>query len=701
MTPPRPPGRRPPGPGRSPRAPRPIERSPGLEEDQEHLLRQAARPPASSLKRLEEEEKELARRTTSVHAGLRLSFMGVVILGLFSAVIFRLWSLQVLNSSQALKSVTSITTRPVTVTPPRGLIEARGGQVVVSDKVEPVVTLNRQVAANDPAVISRLSVALNIPVAQIKADLANQQNSIYQPVPVEVGVPASSVVYLAEHRSLFPGVSVSDVAERQYPYKSLAAQSLGYVGDINSAQLQALQKQGYTAGDVIGQSGIEAEYEKFLRGQPGVRNILVDAAGVPVGTKSVTPAKPGDEVVLNMDLALEKTAQSYLAQELSTLQATGYPGATSGSVVVLDPQNGAVLAMVSLPSYNPQWWVGGISEQHYRYLTSLSASDPLLNRAIQGEYTPGSTFKIATATAALRTGLITPYTYINDPGSFTIPNCTGNCTFIDAESGGCYCNVTKAIAISDDVFFYTMGFDFFVNQRRYGPDPIQKAAAQYGFGRQPGIDLPPGSANTGQVDSPQLRQYLHRLAPKAYPYTYYGPGDALETAFGQGETLVSPIQLAEAYSTFANGGTRYAPRLAAEIISPSGKVVKRIKPKVLGHVPLSPADHAAMLQGFEDEVLTPGGTAYQDFVSLHYPYAQMPIAGKTGTSNVSATNPNLTDSLYVAFGPVSHPTYCIAAVIPRAGYGAGAAAPVVFHIFEWLIHHPLPKLRPSAPQGAG
>ncbi len=699
MAPGRPPSRRPPGASGPGRAPRPVGRSPGLEEPEDRSLR--SRPPASSLKRLEEEEREWARRTTSVHAGLRLSVMGVIILGLFSAIIFRLWSLQVLHSSQALRSVTTLTTRQVVVTPPRGLIEARGGQVIVSDKVEPVVTLNRQVASIHPAVIGRLSIALGVPVSQIKADLANTQTSIYQPAPIEVGVPASQVVYLAEHRSLFPGVTISDIAERQYPYKDLAAQTLGYLGQISPGQLKVLENQGYLPGDLIGQSGIEAEYERYLRGSPGVRNLLVNNYGQPVGTKSIRPAKPGDEVVLNMDLALEETAQSYLAQEMRTLQSTGYPGATSGSVVVMDPQNGAVLAMVSLPSYNPQWWVGGISEQHYRYLTSQSASDPLLNRAIQGEYTPGSTFKLATATAALRTGLITPYTYINDPGSFTIPNCTGSCTFIDAGPGGCYCNVTKAIAISDDVFFYTMGFDFFVQQKKYGPTPIQQAAAQYGFGRQPGIDLPPGSANTGQVDSPQLRKYLHRLAPKAYPYTYYGPGDALETAFGQGETLVSPLQLAEAYSTFANGGTRYAPRLAAEIISPSGKVVKRIRPKVLGHVPLSPVDHAAMLHGFEDEVLTPGGTAYQDYVGLHYPYAQMPIAGKTGTSNISATNPNLTDSLYVAFGPVSHPIYCIAAVIPRAGYGAGAAAPVVFRIFEWLIHHPLPKLRPSAPQGAG
>lgn len=686
------PGRRPERSGRARFAPKVIERSPGLEEDPRGW--EAVRPhPQSTLKRIEDEEREQARRSERIRVRIRLTAMGAVILALFSIMVFRLWSLQVLHSTSARSSVIADVTADVTITPPRGLIEARGGQVLVSDKVEPVVTLSRQVAADDPTVVRRLAVFLGLSVRSIDATLNDQQDSIYEPAPIAVGVPTNDIVYLAEHKALFPGVSVSDVAERQYPFGETAAQTLGYVSDIPSYALKAYERQGYSAGDLVGLTGIEQQYEKYLRGQTGVKQLLLDPAGDPVGVKHVTAAKPGDTVVLNLDLGLEQTAAKDLAAQIDALQASN-PLVSSGAVVVENPQNGQILAMVSLPSYDPSWWVGGLSEAHWNYLRSASANTPLFNRAIDGTYTPGSTFKIATATAALDDGLITPGTYINDPGSFTLPNCTGLCTFLDAESGGCYCNVTKALAISDDVFFYTLGYWFYTQPGRYGTEPIQKAAGAYGFGKTPAIDLPDAAA--GDVDSPAWRRYLHSNYPKDYPYTYYGPGDALETAFGQGETLVTPLQLADAYSTFANGGTDYAPEVASEIVNPEGKLVRRISPKVEGHARLSSADREAMLQGFEAEVTSPQGTGYSALQLTHYPYPELPIAGKTGTSQVSATNANQTDSLYVAFGPVSHPKYCIAVIIPNGGYGAQASAPVAFRLFEYLIHNPVASVRPAS-----
>ncbi|MHB1986691.1 MAG: penicillin-binding protein 2 [Acidimicrobiales bacterium] len=684
--------------------PKAVQRSPGLDEDERS--RTTSRTPPSSLRRMEGEEKELARRSETVRVGLRLTVMGAVVLGLFSVMIFRLWSLQVLHSSSAINSVLNLTTRDVPISPPRGLIEARGGQVIVSDKVEPVVTLNRQIAASDPAVVERLAVALGMPLAQIQATIADQQDSIYQPVPVEVGVSPSTIVYLSEHRAMFPGVTVSNVAERQYPYGDLAAQTLGYVGDISASELKQLQSQGYTQGDVLGQSGIEAQYERYLRGRTGIRQLEVDAAGDPVGTKHITPALPGDEVVLNMDLGLQRAAEADLQNQISYLDQQGN-AVHSGAVVVENPQTGAILAMASSPTYNPAWWVGGMSTSHYQQLTSASSNDPLINRAIQGLYTPGSTFKLATATAALNDaeylppyGPLTPYTMISDPGSFTIPNCTSGCTFQDDASLGCgSCNVVTAIAMSDDVFFYTLGYWFYQQPGRYGRDPIQKVAAEYGLGQPSGIDLP--GALPGQVDSPQLRVLQHKQDPAAFPNTYYGPGDALQTAFGQGETVITPLALANAYSTFANGGTRYAPELASEIISPTGKVVKRIRPRVMARVPLPAATRQAMMSGFEQEVTSPIGTGYPPAQLTNYPYSKLPIAGKTGTSQVNATNSNYTDALYVAFGPVSSPKYCIAVVIPGGGYGDLAAAPVAFRLFEYLIKHPLGKVTPKTPSGAG
>ncbi len=700
---PSPPGRRTPDASR-PRpgdpsaryAPRSIQRSPGLDEDP--ATHDPRRPAASPLKRLEEERKEQARRRESVRVGVRLTAMGIVVIGLFGVMVFRLWSLQVLHSSSAISNVISLTTRDVAITPPRGLIEARGGQVLVSNKVEPVITLNRQVAAADPAVVRRLAVTLGISLAQITAAINDQQDSIYQPVPVEVGASPSVIVYLSEHRSMFPGVTVSNVAEPQYPYGSLASQVLGFTGAISPAELKQLKGQGYVPGDVIGQAGIEWQYERYLRGRTGTRQLLVDASGDPVGTKHVVPAVPGDNVVLNIDIGLQRAAQSILQGEIRSLAGNGV---NSGAVVVEDPRNGAILAMASAPNYNPSWWVGGMSTAHYKALTRASAHEPMLNRAIQGLYTPGSTFKLATATAALNTGLVTPYTLISDPGSFTVPNCSGSCTFYNNAGESCgACNIVTGLSMSDDVFFYTLGYWFYSRASQYGPDPIQKAASAYGWGRPSGIDLP--GEYYGQVDSPQLRVAQHRQNPSAFPNTYYGPGNAIITAFGQGETLLTPLQLANAYATFANGGTRYSPRVAAEIVSPTGRVIRRIRPRVMDHVSLPSTTYQTILRGLEGVFTQPIGTAYPTAQALHYPYAKLPLAGKTGTSQLTAnTNSNNTDSLFVAFGPTSNPKYVIAAAIPHAGYGASAAAPVVIKLFEYLIHHPTGPLRPSAPAGAG
>ncbi len=710
-----PPGRRRPTPSRRPLgqghvgpvrssaparyAPKAVERSPGLDDEQK------GRAPASSLKRLEEEERDQARRAETVRVGLRLTVMGVVVLGLFSVMIFRLWSLQVLNSSSARDQVLSLTTRDVPISPPRGLIEARGGEVLVSNKVEPVVTLNRQIAATNPAVVQRLAVTLGISMAQIRATINDEQDSIYQPVPIEVGVPASVVVYLSEHQAMFPGVTVSNVAERQYPYGDLASQTLGYVADISASELKQLKSQSYTEGDVIGQSGIEAQYESYLRGKTGVRELLVDAQGDPVGTKHVEPSSAGDDVVTNIDLGLQQAAESDLSAQIASLDAQGKP-ANSGAVVALDPQTGAVLAMASEPTYDPAWWVGGMSTQHYSELNNSASNYPLLNRVIQGLYTPGSTFKLASSTAALNDGLISPYTVYTDNGSFTIPGCQGTgCTYIDNPGDlPCHtsCDVSTALTVSDDVFFYTLGYNFFEQAARYGNDPIQKVAAQYGFGEASGVDLP--GAYYGQVDSPELRVKQHAEAPSAFPDTYYGAGDAVNTAFGQGESEITPLELANAYATFANGGTRYAPEVGAAIVAPDGKVVKRIEPKVIGHVLLPASTRQAILTGLEGVTTATGrfaGTATVALQQLNYPYSKLPIAGKTGTSQVSNNANAQPDSLFVAFGPVSDPQYVIAVIIPNAGYGADAAAPVVLKLFEYLIQHPVAPVTPKAPTGAG
>ena len=653
---------------------------------------------SSPLKRIEEEEREQLRRQESARFGLRLTIMGLIVLVAFSAVVVRLWSLQVLHSSHYRGVAIAYEEQTVPITPARGLILTREGKILVGDQVLAVVTLSRSAATG--VVIGRLAALLGESVTEVNTALANPQASPYQPVPIALGVSQATMVYLSEHKDLFPGVSVTFTAERTYPFGDTAAQVLGYTGDIDATELKSLAKYGYTPSDVIGQAGLESTYELYLRGKPGSEVIKVDALGNAVGTASTTPPVSGDDLVLNTDLKLQQTVTNALTNQISHLQSQGLP-ADSGAAVVLDPETGAVLAMASVPTYDPSWWVGGISFQHYQLLTSQADHDPLLNRAIQGSWAPGSTFKLATATAALNDGLLNKIgTYINDPGYYQIPPpCSGECTYYDNTNNGVHeagqgiLDIASALTVSDDVFFYTLGADYWFDSATYGQTPIQDVAEKYGFGQVTGVDLP--NEYAGQVDSPRLRQVQHSEAPQAFPSDYYGVADNIEMSFGQGETLVTPLQEAVAYGTFATGGTRYAPQIVNSIISPTGKVVKRFKPRVTGHVSLPSDTYQQILQGLEGTIYNTKGTAYSAFQG----YSGMPIAGKTGTATESSNSNVQPTAWFVAFGPTtSAPRYVVAVVIDQAGYGAAAAAPVARQIFQYLSAHPVgaPDLRPPA-----
>ena len=621
---------------------------------------------------------------------VRIRVIGFAVAALFSAMFARLYSLQVLQSSTYQAQAVANQVRQVVEAPPRGLITDRNGNLLVGNKVIESVTLSPQVASQHPSVIPRIAKLLGISVSSIKSSLSNLEYSPYEPVPIQQGVPKEKIIYISEHQSEFPGVSYQLTAQRVYPEGTTAAQVLGYVGQVSQSNLKTLSKKGYLPGDAIGKSGVELSYEQYLRGKPGVSNLEVNAFGQVVGTLSQTSPVPGDNLALSLDLNLQQVADKALASEIKKLSGTYdpyfhlyYPQLT-GAVVVEDPNNGQILAMSSYPTYNPSVWVGGISSAEYKALTSSSSRYPLINRAIAGEYTPGSTFKLATATAALKTGLISPSYYYYDTGLFKIPNCTsGMCSFHNSgyEHLGLL-NITKALAASDDVFFYNLGYMFYANQSKYGQDPIQQTANAYGWGKPTGINLP--GEVPGLVDSPATRALLHKQYPLAYPYASWYTADQLEMAFGQGETAITPIQMANAYSTFANGGTRYQPQIASGIVSQSGKLVKKFTPVVEGHVTLSPTDRAAMLSGFEGAVNSSSGTASGAFAN--FPFSQFPIAGKTGTASIVGQEPN---SWFVGFGPIPKSQYVVVAVIKNGGFGASAAAPVVRTIFDYLMKHPV------------
>ncbi len=638
---------------------------------------------------------------------VRLRVVGVLVAALFALMFIRLWYLQVLDTTAYSQTVAQNQVRLVQVPAPRGLILDRSGtSILVGDQVTRNITLSRVAAQQHPEVVGMLAALLGLTADQINADLNNDQFSLYEPVPIVTNAPLSDVLYIGEHATLFPGVSISSGTQLTYPYGTTGTQMLGYVRQINGTELKAHSAQGYQLGDEYGQDGLENQYEAYLRGAPGVNHVEVNAQGQVVGSLGQTPPRSGDDVVTNIDVGLEQTLQTSLANQIKNLSGTVDPSTgkvehpTGGAAVALDPQTGAVLALVSDPTYDPSIWNNPVITQAQLNALGSAQSD----NAIDGFYTPGSTFKLATATAALQTGLITPTSTYHDTGQFVIPGCTvgakGCQTYFDNDqpASGTYLNVSQALTVSSDTFFYNLGAQFWDDYKKngqYGETPIQDVAAQYGYGQKTGIDLPGEDAGDyARVASPQVYAKEHAQYPTVYPYSGWFTGNNVQMAFGQDQTVITPIEQAVAYATFANGGTRYVPQIAAGIVTPGGKVVKTFKPKVAGHVTISAANHQAMLAGFEGAVNAPGGTATSSFAGFQF--SQLSLAGKTGTASSLEQVPT---SWFVGWGPVDNPQYLIVVVIEKGGYGASAAAPVARDGFSYLVANPPAPVDLTAPKG--
>jgi len=625
---------------------------------------------------------------------LRLRVVGILFLVLFLVLGLRLWTLQIIDGRSYAAAVNRNQVRVVDIAAPRGQIVDRNDTVLVSNVPEQEVLLSRVSATQDPSIIGKVAALIGETPAQVNDAVKNVRYSPYEPVPVATNVSAATVQYLQTHQSDYPGVSVQTITQRTYPQGgTTATHVLGYSGDITSQQLAANPKAGYNQGSLVGQSGIEAQYEPFLRGVNGRQALSVNASGDVVGTLSRTAPQIGGTVVLNIDTGLQQAVQTDLAnqilQDRRTPDATNgnrLPSAINGAAIVLNPQNGQVLAMASYPTYDLNQWVGGISTANFAALQATGAEN---NDAIQGAYTPGSTFKLITATADLQDGVYSPSRYYNDTGTFKVQNCTGGtCNFTDnpGDSGGEY-DLALALTVSSDSYFYNLGELFWEGRATYGANAIQNVAAQYGEGVSTGIDLP--NEVQGRVDSQSEREKLHQQAPAAFPNTTWYTGDNVEMAFGQGATALTPIEQAVAYATFANGGTRYAPEVAAEIVNPTtGKVVTQFAPKVTGHVNLPASVSEPILQGLEGVIANRNGTAYGVFQGFPTSWN---LAGKTGTAtNPSAKEPN---SWFVAFGPNPNPQYVVLAVIDEGGYGAAAAAPLVRSIFDYIVANPIAAVR--------
>jgi len=624
---------------------------------------------------------------------LRLNIIAMIVLALFGVLVLRLWALQIIDHKNYTAAVNANGIRTVVVPAPRGDIVDRNGTVLVNNQVQEVIVLSRASAAQHPDVIARVAALIGQTPAYVQAQLESVQYSVYQPVPLLQNAPAATVQYLQTNPAEFPGVSVEQMTQRSYPQGgTLAAHMLGYVGDITGQQLAAHPNQGYTPASQIGKSGLESEYEQYLRGVAGKQVLEVNAQGNVVGSLGNTNYQQGDTLVTNIDANLQAVAQQALQADIMADRQTTdplnggiHPPATSGAVIVMNVNNGQVLAMSSYPSYDLNQFVGGISQAN---LNAINAAGAENNNAIQGLYPPGSTFKLVTATAALQTGIYSAGQYLLDTGTFVVPNCTSGCAFHDDQGvANGLVDMPLALTESDDYYFYNLGYLFWQNRAKYGDQGIQDVGIQYGLDSPTGIDLP--FENVGYINSPTIQRKLYQQDPKGFPNgNIWTVGDNIEMAFGQNAEL-TPLQMATAYATFANGGTRYQPQVAAAVVGPNGSVVKRIAPRVTGHVSLPPSITGPLLQGFEGVVDDPRGTAYSTFegTAPAFDLNAFRIAGKTGTAQV--TGHKEPTAWFVGFGPEPNPQYVVLAMVDQGGYGSAAAAPAVKSIFQYLQTNPV------------
>ena len=648
----------------------------------------------------------------------RLWLVNLVVAALIISLGVRLWDVQVLNNRSYTALAAQDMTQSVVVPSVRGQILDDTGQPFVDNKTSLVVSVDIAKLGqrtDEKAVLARLAKLLRMSPKRLgeKVRLCTAgvsqpcwTGSPYQPVPVMENAPTKVALQIMEDPSAYPDITaqVQPVVNYEQPDHANPSQVLGYLQPITAQEVKQrhLTVTGFSGVDLVGQAGLEQHYDAQLRGTPGIQRVSVNANGVVTGTVSQTPAKPGDDLVTSINAPLQADLQNILAGAIHKAHNAGSLGATSGAAVVLTT-TGRVVAMASYPSYNPSVWTGGISRQEFTNLFSSSHGEPILNRVTQGQYPPGSTFKVTTAAAAVAEGYPLYGSY-NCPATVNIG---GHSFANDGNPSLGAMSLHEALVVSCDTVFNELGYEMWlkdhpaINSIRspHAPiQPMQKMELAWGFGRNPGIDLPeqnPGSiptrqwlywfwkdnAHTGQnwcKYGKQYGSYVQQIEYADCRTAYvWEPGQAAIAAIGQGYVSVTPLQLADAYAALANGGTLYSPRIGEALISPSGKVVKRIKPPVIRHLPVS-KNTLAYIRSALQGVIT-SGTAAPAFGG--FPLNKVCVAGKTGTADVTGTQAN---SVFASFAPCYHPKYVVVVMIPHAGYGAQASAPAVRQIWDAL-----------------
>ena len=575
----------------------------------------------------------------------RLEVMMFAAIAIVFILIGRMAYLQIYKGDYYSKRAEGNRTRYTRIIAPRGIIYDCNGEELVNNKPGFIIALTRSNGKYKPELLNRLSTLLKMPQDKIE-EIIEKSKDGNEPIRLVRDASPELVTKVEENIMYLPGVLIEVQPVRSYLNNELAVHALGYVGEVSEYEITEKIYPDLKAGDIVGKFGLENFYDSYLRGTDGSFREEIDVSGRAVQIMDKVDPKPGQGLILTIDAKLQRIAENAADRQLAAL------GCSACSVVVMDPYSGEIKAMVSRPSFNPNWFVNGISEKNWNRINNNS-SYPMTDKVIAGEYPPGSTFKIVTGSAALQENKVKPNELIYDSGRHWL---------VDMRNAGGealgYINFKTALSASDNVYFYEMG-------NRLGIDLLDKYAKDFGFGKKTGIDLH-GEAN-GLIASPAYKQ-------KVFEEEWF-LGDTFNAAIGQGFTLATPIQIAQMLSAVATDGKRFKPHLVTKIINDDGSVVKNIDPESEGTLPVS-KDNLDLVQEGLKAVTKEGGTA-SSLDSL-----PVSVAGKTGT----AENPHGRDhGWFIAYAPAEKPKYVVVCIVEQGSFGSVSAAPIVKNILEYLF----------------
>ncbi|GAB4250638.1 MAG: penicillin-binding protein 2 [Thermoleophilia bacterium] len=599
--------------------------------------------------------------------------MAALVIILFSVLGFRLWYLQILSGDQYIVMADNNRLRTVKIEAPRGVIYDREMRPLVENRAGLSVGVLPMDLRREDEVLPRLAELLEMPLEEVRKKVERGRDNPYVVTVLKEDVDEdTTVAYLEEHRLEFPGVRIEKTYLRSYPKEDFATHVLGYVGEISEDELENEKFRTLDPGARIGKDGVEFAYDSFLRGVDGSRTVEVDAAGRPKREVSVNPPAPGKNLVLTIDGKIQRAAEEAIVEEgFARAHEQDFDNADRGVVIAMDPRNGEILAMASYPDYSPALWVGGMKKSDYERLTSEEADNPFFNRAISGLYPAASTFKPFVALTALDADLITPDTIFYDPGDFWIGRQRWKCWY---DEGHGDVNLVQALMESCDTYFYNLGEKFFHQE---GP-VFQEGLRRFGFGDYTGIDLP--DEYYGRVpDKDWKKKEGDTAEEKAWK-----PGDDVNLSIGQGDLLVTPLQLAVAFSAIANASSPDAnnqvalnllvPRVADQITDASGNPVNELETEKRAEILVDAEDLAAVRRGLEYVTSKPGGTAYAAFKGF-----PVRVVGKTGTAE---KKPEDDYAWFMGYAPAEQPEILVVALIEEGGHGSSVAAPVVRRVME-------------------